>query len=187
MLMYEESILPENLDPKNGIYELTIIEQGDNSAKYGNIHLGAKDLVNQQLIKAKVSAVSEMTKDYGLSVGDIVLFDRYAAYYRPTMEVGNRILIDLVSIICKLDEEGNIVPYGDYVLVVNKKSEKKEENIHLNRSKPIYQFTVVDKGNENSPVEIGEDIFIIVSGNVMLSISDEDYRLVPYECIIGRL
>lgn len=190
MLIYDDSILPKDTQPKNGRFVLTITEQGDNSAKFGNISLGATDLANQQLIKAVVKDFSPMADGMGLETGDVVLFDRYAAYYRPEMKVGNDILIDLVNIICKIDKEDKIHPFGDYVMVKQSSNDKgkKIKNISV-QSKHIHNdvYDVIENGNEKSPVSVSEQIFVRLDGSVSITYSQDKYILIPYQCVLGKL
>lgn len=186
MLLYEERHLPDNIEPKNGRFILTIVDQGTNSAKYGEIHLGRSALNNQQLIKAKVKSFSGMAEGMGLDVDDIVLFDKYAAYYRPDMEVGNDIIIDLVNIICKIDDDEIIHPYGEYALVEAVENDK--ENVIERKHKYNRNiFNVIENGNiGTSPVNVGETILASLGGSVAVSQSEKKLKLIPYQCIMGK-
>ena len=187
---YRESELPEGTVPFNDIFKLKVIPQGSTSGKFGNISLPDSHYENIQLVKAEIIDIGSNALDLDLSVGDIVLYDRYAAFYRPSVAVGTEILIDFVNIICKVDDNG-IYPFGENIMIEAldfEESVKKIGKIELGGKVSKYQDYIVTHIGipELAPISVGEKVIAYSSGSVSITYESRKCKIIPYECVVGR-
>jgi co-chaperonin GroES (HSP10) len=190
MKMYKESTLPEGTTPFGDKFKLRIVDQGNNSTKHGNIHLPDSTLTNIQLLKAEIVDFGDIDEDLYLERGDIVLYDRYGAYFRPSGEVGTEILTDFINIICKIDEDDNLIPFGDYVMteLIAQKDKKVGTILLSDQANVERECIVLANGTESgSPVEVGDSIIASNSGIVTVSYKNKTVILIPYECVVGKI
>jgi co-chaperonin GroES (HSP10) len=83
---------------------LKIIDQGDEAKKYGDIHIPDKHYINIEMLKAEVVSIGNEAISEGLQKGDIVVYDRYAAYGKPPRKEGIFVIIDVENIIAIIEE-----------------------------------------------------------------------------------
>jgi co-chaperonin GroES (HSP10) len=190
MKMYKESTLPEGTTPFGNIFKLRIVDQGDNSTKYGDIHLPSESLTNIQLLKAEVVDFDDSFELKYLNRGDVVLYDRYGAYFRPSAEVGTEILTDFINIICKIDDNDELIPFGEYIMIeqVAEKNKKVGGVILSDQANDERECVVLATGQEEGcPVSVGDSVFARSEGSVRISYKSKTILLIPYECVVGKL
>jgi co-chaperonin GroES (HSP10) len=189
MLMYAESVLPNGTKPFRDKFKLQILDQGDLSSKVGNIILTDDQFKNCRLIKAKIMDIGSQANDLDLQVGDVVLYDKFAAYYRPDTTVGTDILIDYVNIICKVDSDG-IKPFGENLMIeaIEHVTDHKMGNMLL--SDAVTRSTenvVVCTGVSNGcPSNVGDNVVVYSNGTVRITYASKKYVIVPYECVVAQ-
>jgi co-chaperonin GroES (HSP10) len=83
---------------------IEILPQDDSKNKVGNIILPEKSTLNMDMLKGRISSIGANASKMGLSVGDIILYDKWSAYYKPPESPGTYIITEIENIICKVKE-----------------------------------------------------------------------------------
>jgi co-chaperonin GroES (HSP10) len=84
---------------------IEILPQDDSKNKIGNIILPEKTTLNMDMLKGRISSIGPDAKKMGLSEGDIILYDKWSAYYKPPETPSTFIITNIENIICKVKQE----------------------------------------------------------------------------------
>lgn len=82
---------------KNIIIE--IIEQESGRNMQGGIFLPAESILNTSLLKGKIISIGHDVANLNLNIGDIVMYDKLAAFYSPPEATGTIIIVDIENVI----------------------------------------------------------------------------------------
>lgn len=84
---------------------IEILPQDNSKNKVGNIILPEKTTLNMDMLKGRISSLGPEAKRMGLKTGDIILYDKWSAYYKPPETPGTFIITKIENIICKVKQE----------------------------------------------------------------------------------
>jgi co-chaperonin GroES (HSP10) len=176
---------------------IKIIEQDEQRKKYGNIIIPDKNIINDQLLRGEVVSVGPDTKGENLKTGDVVLYDKLSAYYRPSESPGTYIITDIENVVCIIpDENGIPTPIGDRILLEQtKRTERKITGTDLVLPE------IADDGQDTSTViRVGkgcnEEYIPVVEGNsviaynrnmMRITIDQRTFVIVPSENLLAKL
>jgi len=105
MGLYEDKVhLSEKSKALNDTVIIEIIEQDKNHNMAGGIHLPETAIVNCELIKGRVSSVGADAAKKNLKKDDIVLYDRFSAFYRPNIDPGTFVATKVENVIWVINE-----------------------------------------------------------------------------------
>lgn len=100
--VYKEKVrLNENSEAFNDLVIIEIIKQEEQKGKIDSIFIPASVLHNQELLKGRVTSAGPLAIKDGISVGDEVLYDKFAAYYLPPDTIGTFIIVKAENVIVK--------------------------------------------------------------------------------------
>jgi co-chaperonin GroES (HSP10) len=104
--IYEKRVhLSKTSKALNDLVIIELIDQEKLKGEIDGIILPDEALCNMELLKGRVlSAGPEAIKD-GVRVGDIILYDRYSAFYNPPVKVGVCLITRADNVIVKFPFE----------------------------------------------------------------------------------
>ena len=96
--------LTEKSTALNDLVIIKIVEQDSNRLQHGGIFLPDVHTTNCELLKGELVSVGPDALKFNIHVGDIVLYDKWSAFYKPPDTAGTFIITKVENIICTVEE-----------------------------------------------------------------------------------
>jgi co-chaperonin GroES (HSP10) len=104
--VYDKKVhLNDDSKALNDLVIIKIIEQEAGKGIRDGIHIPDAALVNIELIKGEVVDAGPAAKQDGVSVGDVILYDKFSAFYKPPTTPGTFIITRCGNVIVKFPSE----------------------------------------------------------------------------------
>lgn len=104
--LYDRRVhLSEKSIALNDLVIIEMVEQESLKGTIDGIIIPESSIVNTELIKGRVVSAGPAAKIDGVRVGDVVLYDRFSAFYKPPVEKGVFIITRAENVIVKFPSE----------------------------------------------------------------------------------
>jgi len=101
--VYTDKIhLSESSKALHDLVIIEILDQDESKNKVGNILIPEKSTQNMDMLKGRVVAVGPKAKRKNLNIDDIILYDKWSAFYKPPETTGTYVITRCENIICKI-------------------------------------------------------------------------------------
>ncbi len=101
--VYGEKIhLDEKSIAMNDLVLIKILEQDESRNKVGDLYMPESATQNMDMLKGEIISVGPIASRKMIKKGDVILYDKWSAFYKPPETPGTFIITNCENVICKI-------------------------------------------------------------------------------------